>query len=178
MLILNRYFPRPRYQRIRRTIAIDNYLAFIVLTVYRCTPPRLMPASYGFEDVLHPPPGTGVGQPSDWSNNRFQLTIAAMPSLHFGTSLLIGTSVCCFGKQMLLRCIAPFYPIVMGLTVIGTANHWILDCVAGVLVVLTGWLVNWILLGLRPVEEWAFWLVRTEKPKDGEMMVRKPDLED
>jgi hypothetical protein len=79
---------------------------------------------------------------------------------------------------MWLRCIALFYPIIMGLTVIGTANHWTLDCIVGVLVVLTGWFVNWILLGLRPVEEWGFWLTRTEKPKDGEMMVRKPDLED
>lgn len=172
------YFPRRRYQRIRRTITINNFLAFIVLTAYRCTPPRLMAESYGFEDVLHPRPGTGVGEPSDWANNRFQLTIAAMPSLHFGTSMLIGVSVCCLGKQAWLRCIAPLYPIVMGLTVVGTANHWILDCVAGVFVVLTGWYVNWILLGLRLVEEWGFWLVKAEKPKTSKLRVRKPDLGD
>jgi hypothetical protein len=178
-MVMNRYFPRASYQRLRRTIAINNYIAFIVLTAYRCTPPRLMPASYGFDDVLHPRPGTGVGGPSDWANNRFQLTIAAMPSLHFGTSLLIGASVCLLGKQMWLRCIAPCYPIIMGLTVIGTANHWVLDCVAGVFVVLIGWLLNWIMLGFRPVEEWGFWLIRTEKPKDADTtVVKKPDLEE
>ena len=134
---------------------------------------RLMPASYHFVDVLHP----GKGPGNDWNNNRFKLTLAAMPSLHFGTALLIGASVAVWGRHMPLRVLAPLYPAVMGFVVVATANHWILDCVAGTLVAYTGWHINWILLALRPLEEWLFWLLRTEKPRD-KVVVRKGDDED
>ncbi|KAH8773065.1 PAP2 superfamily-domain-containing protein [Hyaloscypha finlandica] len=157
------YFPRSKYQKIRRTIAMDNFLSFAVLTAYRCTPPRLMPESYGFVDVLHP---IDEGGPNFWASNPFQLTLAAMPSLHFGTSLLIGLSLVFCGKHLLVRIISPLYPVAMFFAVLGTANHWVLDCVVGVLVVGVGWKVNWVLLGLRPVEEWLFWLCRVQKPVD------------
>jgi hypothetical protein len=163
LLITSRYFPRSKYQKVRRTIAIDNFLSFAVLTAYRCSPPRLMPESYGFVDVLHP---VDEGGPNFWASNPFQLTLAAMPSLHFGTSLLIGLSLVVCGKHLLVRIIAPLYPVAMFFAVLGTANHWVLDCVVGVLVVGVGWEVNWVLLGLRPVEEWLFWLCRVQKPVD------------
>ena len=120
-----------------------------------------MPESYGFVDVLHP---VNEGGPNFWASNPFQLTLAAMPSLHFGTSLLIGPSLAVYGSQLLVRLLAPLYPVVMFLVVLGTANHWVLDCVVGVLVVAVGWNVNWVLLGLRPVEEWMFWLCKVQKP--------------
>jgi hypothetical protein len=167
LLICGRYFPRLKYQKVRRTIAINNFIAFAVLTAYRCTPPRLMPESYGFVDVLHP---VDKGGPNFWASNPFQLTLAAMPSLHFGTSLLIGTSLVLYGNHWPIRIVAPSYPLAMFLVVLGTANHWVLDCVVGVLVVGLGWKINWVLLGLRPVEEWALWLCRMQKPVDeGEM---------
>ncbi|CZR56861.1 uncharacterized protein PAC_06750 [Phialocephala subalpina] len=167
------YFPREKYQRLRRTIFLNNFLAFFVLTLYRCTPPRLMPSSYHFVDVLHPSltqPGTSP--PSDWANNRFQLTIAAMPSLHFGTALLIGCSIAMWGRHAWLRALGYLYPGIMAIVVISTANHWVLDCVAGAMVVGLGWLLNWVVLVFRPAEEWLFWLLRAEKPRDnGEVMV-------
>lgn len=134
-----------------------------MLTAYRCTPPRLMPESYGFVDVLHP---VEEGGPNFWASNPFQLTLAAMPSLHFGTSLLIGISLATYAKHLPVRLIAPLYPAVMFFVVLGTANHWVLDCVVGVLVVGLGWKLNWVLLGLRPLEEWVLWLCRVQKPVD------------
>ena len=133
-----------------------------------------MPSSFGFVDVLHPRPGTG-DMPSDWANNRFQLTLAAMPSLHFGTSLLIGLSTAVWGLQTPLRAISVLYPMVMLLTVIATANHWVLDCFAGVMVVLLGLCSNWLLLGLRPIEEWTFWVLRTEKPLELPAKIKADD---
>jgi hypothetical protein len=121
------------------------------------------PAScLGFVDPIHPDKGPG----NDWNNNRFKLTIAAMPSLHFGTAFLIGIPIAVWGGHMSLRALAPLYPVVMGFVVVTTANHWILDCLAGFFVAYIGWLINWAFLGLRPFEEWLFWLLRTEKPKD------------
>jgi len=101
-----------------------------------------MPTEYGFVDVLHPRPGTGIGEPSDWANNKFQLTLAPMPSLHFETSLLIGISIAAYGKHVLLRVLAPLYPTTMFVVVLATANHWVLDCVVGVFVVAVGWQIG------------------------------------
>jgi hypothetical protein len=36
----------------------------------------------------------------------------------------------------------------------------------------TAWKINHILLNLRPLEEWGFWLCRTEKPMDKEIFQR------
>jgi hypothetical protein len=172
---LGRYFPRSKYQKVRRTIATNNLLAFAVLTAYRCTPPRLMPGSYGFVDVLHPV--DDEGGPNFWASNPFQLTLAAMPSLHFGTSLLIGIGLVVYGGHWLVKILAPLYPVAMFFVVLGTANHWVLDCVVGVVVVAVGWKANWLLLGLRPVEEWVFWLCRVQKPVD-ETEIRMVDSVD
>jgi len=167
------YFPRPSFRQVRRTIALDNWLAFSVLTLYRCAPPRLMPESYGFVDYLHPKSIQHLttdpsSQSFDWSNNSFQLKIAAMPSLHFGTSCLIGASLLYLApnKHFILKKLGVIYPILMFITVVTTANHWVLDCIVGLFVVLIGFRLNRIILLLEPFEAWGFWLLRTEKPRD------------
>lgn len=58
------------------------------------------------------------------------------------------------------------YPPLMFLVVVTTANHWTLDCLVGLGVVVLGWHVNWVLNYLVVVEAWAYWLFRTEKPVD------------
>ncbi|KAG5300976.1 PAP2 superfamily domain-containing protein [Histoplasma ohiense] len=45
--------------------------------------------SYGFVDTVH---GAG-GASSVWTQNRFCNQYAAMPSLHFGYSLMIGITI-------------------------------------------------------------------------------------
>jgi hypothetical protein len=54
------------YPAIRRTMAVANALAFAVMTVYRVAPPRLLPPSYGFVDVLH----SGQNHTA-WTQNRY-----------------------------------------------------------------------------------------------------------
>lgn len=60
--------------------------------------------------------------------------------------------------------------MIMGAVVVATANHRVLDCVVGLLVVWMGWKINWALLGLRPLEEWVFWALRIKKPGKGEVV--------
>ena len=80
-----RTFPALAYQRIRRTLALCNCLAFIVFTLWPCMPPRLLPfEQFGFVDTLH----TGKAA-SIWTTNKFQNQLAAMPSLHFGYSFIM-----------------------------------------------------------------------------------------
>jgi membrane-associated phospholipid phosphatase len=95
---------------------------------------------------------------------RFQLIYAAMPSLHFGNSLLLGTTLLLFSPHRLLRTLAPLWPAAMLLTIVVTANHYILDAVVGACIIGLAWRLNRVLLALRPLEEWGFWLCRADKP--------------
>lgn len=53
------------FARIRRTMAVCNVIAFVIMTLYRVAPPRLLPKEYGFVDVLH-----GGQKHSAWTQNR------------------------------------------------------------------------------------------------------------
>ena len=154
------FFQRNQYQRTRRTMALANIIAFTVLTLYRCTPPRLLPEEYGFIDVLHKDRVR-----STWTHNKFQLIIAAMPSLHFGNSAFIAFCLTNLSPHRFLRAIAPLWPVMMGLTIVATANHYILDAVIGACVIATAYHFNGVMLLLLPVERVLFRIVRLEKPK-------------
>jgi hypothetical protein len=155
------YFPRKTFQRIRRTMAGSNLIAFIIMTAFRVMPPRMLPSKYGFVDIFHPKHGDPG---SSWTNNKYQLTIAAMPSLHFGTAALISFCLIRWSPHTALRVIAAFWPFAMLFTIVATANHYILDAVVGGTVPLLAWCINDGFLIFRPLEEWIYWLCRTEKP--------------
>lgn len=197
-------FPRPVFQRIRRTIFVDNWLSFLVFTSYRCAPPRLLPDHFGFVDVLHqpkqPPASHGMGDAfanatdvlatelrhpaplgavqsgSIWTHNSHQLTIAAMPSLHFGTSLLIGYTLLAHAPHRLVRALAPLWPLAMLVTIVGTANHFILDAVAGACVVAVGWRIQELVLVFAPLEEYLFWCLGVERPRGAGRARKGEDL--
>lgn len=154
------FFQRSQYQRIRRTMALENIIAFVILSLWRCTPPRLLPDEYGFIDVLHKD-----RVKSTWTHNKFQLIIAAMPSLHFGNSVFLAFCLVNFSPHRFLRKIAPVWPVMMGLTIVATANHYILDAVVGTGVIALAYHFNWVMLILLPVERVLFRIVRLEKPK-------------
>ncbi|EER28593.1 hypothetical protein CPC735_038570 [Coccidioides posadasii C735 delta SOWgp] len=191
------------YQARRRTMAVCNLLAFVVFTLWPCMPPRLLSdenvegpigeiaRSYGFVDTVH---GTG-GASSVWTQNRFCNQYAAMPSLHFGYSLMIGLTIMtiplapqhrrsgalsfplsdttyagykrCFPSWHRLAClIVGFaYPFTILVAIVATANHFILDAVAGAFVCGLGWWGNSILLNLLPIEDYFLWALRIHKPE-------------
>ncbi|RDW61842.1 phosphatase PAP2 family protein [Aspergillus mulundensis] len=150
---------RETFRAIRRTLAFENVIAFAIITLWRCTPPRLLPEEYGFIDVLHSNHGG-----SAWTQNKFQLAIAAMPSLHFGNSMFIALCLIKFSPHWYLRAIAPVWPMLMAFTIVATANHFMLDAVVGACVVLTAYRFNYVMLNLLPVERVLFRLLRLEKP--------------
>ena len=64
---------------------------------------------------------------------------AAVPSLHFGWSMLIGVVVAWVGrKHRLLLLLGIIWPIAMFFAVVVTGNHFILDAVAGAVVCVVG----------------------------------------
>ncbi|RMZ79226.1 hypothetical protein DV737_g3476, partial [Chaetothyriales sp. CBS 132003] len=56
------------------------------------------------------------------------------------------------------------YPFAILVAIISTANHFILDAVAGGLVCLIGWKSNAVLLNLLPLEDHFLWWLRIHKP--------------
>jgi len=59
------------------------------------------------------------------------------------------------------------YPLTILVAIIATANHFILDAVAGALVCALAWNGNHILLNLLPLEDWFLWCIRTHFPERG-----------
>jgi hypothetical protein len=145
--------------------------------------------SYGFVDTVH----GKEGESSVWTQNKFCNQYAAMPSLHFGYALLIGLTICSMplaprhrrsrtlavrvtqNRSLRLRLPSPrrlaclaigtAYPLVILTAIIATANHFILDAVAGACVCSVAWNVNRVLLNLLPVEDYFLWIVRIHKPE-------------
>lgn len=152
LIYIYTYLPPSTFQRIRRTIAVNNAIAFVIVTLWRCSPPRLLPQEYGFVDVLH----SKAGGANVWNNNRFQLTIAAMPSLHFGTSLFFAICICTFSPHRFMRLLAPLWPTAMIVTIVATANHFLTDAFIGALVPLLGWRSSYAVLVLKPVQDYVF----------------------
>ncbi|PLB44756.1 hypothetical protein P170DRAFT_366297 [Aspergillus steynii IBT 23096] len=183
------------YQARRRTLAVCNLLAFVVFTLWPCMPPRLLSdktaegpdgelgRSYGFVDTVHGVNGAG----SVWTENRFCNQYAAMPSLHFGYSLMIGLTIMTiplpahhrrsigltryFGlripswRRLACLLLGFSYPFIILAAIVATANHFILDAIAGAVVCALGWRFNGILLNLLPLEDYFLWVVRIHKPE-------------
>lgn len=188
----------------RRTMAVCNLMAFVVFTLWPCMPPRLLSdkevpgqvgelaRSFGFVDTVH---GTD-GAVSVWTANKFCNQWAAMPSLHFGYSLLVGVTIMTIPlapqhrrsrsvqlpffnqshpelapqfklpstRRMLCLAIGFLYPLSILIAIVSTANHFILDAVAGAAICAIGWRVNDVLLNLLPLEDWFLWCLRMHKP--------------
>lgn len=140
---------------------------------------------YGFVDTVH-----GVeGESSVWTQNRFCNQYAAMPSLHFGYALLIGLTILTIplapphrrprtlplamglrirvpsARRLLCLFLGTAYPATILFAIVATANHFLLDAVAGAMVCGIAWKGNGLLLNLIPLEDYFLWLVRIHKPE-------------
>lgn len=71
-----------------------------------------------------------------------------------------------FPWRRLVCCLVGFcYPFLILVAIVATANHFILDAVAGALVCALGWGCNGILLNLLPLEDYFLSSLRIHKPE-------------
>jgi hypothetical protein len=118
-----------------------------------------------------------------------------MPSLHFGYSLMIGLTIMTIPlpshhrpvlrtrlgwsiglripswRRMICLVLGFLYPFIILVAIVATANHFIVDAIAGALVCALGWWSNGVLLNLLPVEDYFLWLVRIHKPEPSAISV-------
>ncbi|WP_246142847.1 phosphatase PAP2 family protein [Nocardioides rubriscoriae] len=123
---------RREFARLRDAMIVSGALGMAIFASYPVAPPRL--AGLGFVDtVSNRSESYRVLQPPAFVNQY-----AAMPSLHAGWDLLVGMAIVSAASCLALKVVGVVMPALMALAVVATANHFIVDVVAGTALVLAG----------------------------------------
>jgi PAP2 superfamily len=133
-----------RYRLARTWLAICTVLGLIGFTLLPTAPPRLLEHSYGFVDSMAQYASFGWwGADASAPRGLGGMTneYAAMPSLHVGWALWCGVMIWRYGRSPVLRVLGLLYPLAIAFVVMGTANHYLLDAVAGACVMAVGYLL-------------------------------------
>lgn len=132
------------YYRYRNAFFISGGIGLVVFALFPVAPPRLLDAGL-VDTITERSEAYRLLQPPQLVNQ-----FAAMPSLHFGWNLLIGMAIVQYGRWRILRAVGVLLPLAMGVAVVATANHFILDPIAGAIVALGGlWLAEHGLPAIR-----------------------------
>ena len=121
----------------RNTLAVSTAIALIGFAFYPLMPPRLLPQSYGFIDTL-------AKDPAFWSFNSGAVAeisnqYAAMPSVHCAWALWCACVLVPRLRRPWAKALAALYPVMTVVTIVFTANHYVLDAVAGFIVLGIGY---------------------------------------
>lgn len=118
------------YRPLRNDLVLANLIGFAVFWLYPLAPPRMLP---GFVDVVEKVGGLG-----SWHNllisNADQL--AAMPSMHLAWAVWCSLVVWRLARarrawRWAAGTFGVAYPLSTALVVLATANHYLLDVLAG-----------------------------------------------
>lgn len=141
------YRRRPaNYRALRTWLLCATLLSLVGFLLLPTSPPRLLGPAHGFLDTMaqyanygwwggeaSAPRGVGA------LTNQF----AAMPSLHVGWALWCGAVLWRYGpRSWLVRAGAVGYPAGVAVVVLGTGNHYLLDVLAGAVVLALGLLMT------------------------------------
>lgn len=134
-----------QYVTARRALVIATLIGLAFYLTFPTAPPRMVG---GFTDVLNLHSADGWwGADASAPKGLGHLTneLAAFPSLHAGWALWVA--------MVLIRCEAPrivqglglLYALTMGVVVVGTANHWVIDVLVGwaIVVIAFAWVSIW-----------------------------------
>jgi hypothetical protein len=132
------------YRMARTWLMTSTFIGLIGFTLLPTCPPRLLAANHGFVDTMaqYSSYGWWGGEASaprglGGMTNQY----AAMPSLHVGWALWCGVLLWRYGRTRTARTAGVLYPLVTTIVVMGTANHYFLDAVAGAAVMGAGLLL-------------------------------------
>jgi hypothetical protein len=119
---------RHEYTVARDALLASGAIALVVYHTFPLAPPRLLPPEYGFVDTLKQ--YSSLAYQTD-STAPFVNPYAAMPSLHYGWAVLVGGVLFWTTRNVWLRGLAIMMPVLQFTSILFTANHYILDAVAG-----------------------------------------------
>ena len=121
----------------RRNFVVTLFLALIGFAIYPLAPPRMLP---GMVDTLmvYGPRYYGDSNGSSLFNAYGRIpslvnVYAAMPSMHVAWSIIAGALlISSFRQRWWMWTIGFVHPLLMGISVLVTANHFLLDVIMGV----------------------------------------------
>ena len=123
---------RDYYVLLRNAMFASGLMGFLFFALFPVAPPRLL--GHGFVDtVTDRSDAYRALQPPGLTNQY-----AAFPSLHAGWNLLVGIVLAMAVTSIVVRLAALALPVAMGLAVVVTANHFLIDIAGGIVVVLLG----------------------------------------
>jgi hypothetical protein len=123
------------YLRTRNAMMLSGGIGMIIFAAFPVAPPRL--AELGMIDtVTVSSHAYRVLQPPMFTNQY-----AAVPSLHVGWNLLIGIAIAVAARRLWVRVIGVVMPVAMTAAVVLTANHYVVDAVAGAALTTAAWVV-------------------------------------
>jgi hypothetical protein len=130
------FWHRPQYLLMRNAFLISGAIALIFFVSLPTAPPRLLPhdLGFGFVDTVVDQYHQGRPLTPGWFVNEY----AAFPSMHIGWNLLVGIAIWLASRNIFVRAFAVLMPLAMASDIILTANHYIIDAVAGAAVMLLG----------------------------------------
>jgi hypothetical protein len=139
------FIRRPHVYRGARTVLITTSLfGLLGFYLYPLAPPRLL-TGFGYIDTLakYHTWGSLADPKIAEHSNQF----AAMPSLHIAWALWCGVTIFACAKPAWIRALGLLYPFFTLLVIVGTANHFVIDAVAGALILVAGFGVQRLFSG-------------------------------
>lgn len=121
------------FRRTRNAMMVSGGIGLVLFALFPVAPPRL--AGLGMADTVSLTSHSyRVLQPAAFTNQY-----AAMPSLHVGWNLLIGLAIVVTARRVVTRAFGVAMPVAMVLAVVLTANHYIVDALAGAALTMACW---------------------------------------
>jgi hypothetical protein len=118
------------FLRFRNTIMLANVIGLAGYALLPTAPPRMFPG-FGFVDTLAAFSSVNHGSGLvELASNPY----AAMPSLHAADALIVGVVLATVVRRRIFKVLWLLWPAWVWFTVMGTANHFWLDIVAGIAV--------------------------------------------
>lgn len=115
----------PEYRKLRNSFLISGSVGLVIFAIFPVAPPRLLEIGL-IDTVTERSISYRVLQPPAFVNQY-----AAMPSLHFGWDLLVGVALVRHAHSRWARVIGVLLPVAMAWAVVATANHFLIDGLAG-----------------------------------------------
>jgi hypothetical protein len=117
----------PDFHRLRRAAALATLGAQPVFLFFPVAPPRTLDH---FVDTIADVSGVDLDR---GVVAQLYDPIAAMPSIHVAYAVVTAAGIAATSGSPVARTLAPGYPPLVALVVFATANHYVLDAVAGAL---------------------------------------------
>jgi hypothetical protein len=124
---------KPIYRRLRTTIVATWLIAVPVMVLFPVAPPRLM--GLGMADTVSQQAAVALTGNSTIFYNPY----AAVPSLHVGFAFAIGIALAAALHAPWAKLLAGLWGPIVSLTVVATANHYVFDIAAGLIVTAAGY---------------------------------------